>query len=411
VKKEVILGVDYNDHLDFGARKGFLYGESHIRSLVRSMADAGVTTVSWRVSLIGQVTYRSKVRTVVGACPAPMPEMYPGSAAGSIVIQTCDPPAVAVNEARKCGVKIVMYVTLFDEYFPGMESKFEMDHPEYTWRHRFGKDRIRGLLSYAYPEVREHRLAEIRELLAYEPDGIYLDTGRSHCGIQPIMAMPLTGGDPYWQYGFNEPEVAEFKRRYGADPGSLIGLQPRMDDVNFQNWNKLRGEYLTQFLRETRAVVNQAGKQLTVGFYSDAECYLSPVGRRGRVPLGLFHHDYETWAKENLVDGFVIVTEHRRYGGRDWREHSSKQFSPIQRSGKKVYIWGATQARVDELEDSPVKVPVSVTEDRPGFLKAMRKGIEGCMEQTADGVFLYEALHPEEHEYWTDLKDILHGRA
>jgi len=129
------------------------------------------------------------------------------------------------------------------------------------------------------------------------------------------------------------------------------------------------------------------------------------------VPLGLFHHDYETWAKEDLVDGFVIITEHRRYGDRDWREHSVKQFAPIQQSGKRAYIWGSTEARVDELADSPVKLPVSVTEDRREFLRALRKGIESCLAQSSDGVFFYEAVFPEEYEYWNELKEILGGQA
>lgn len=317
----------------------------------------------------------------------------------------------AVDEAHKLGLKIFGYVTLFDEYYPECESAFEVAHPEYTWKHRLRDHHIRGLLSYSYPEVREHRGKEIAELLAYGFDGIYLDTARSHCGIQPIMAMPLTGGDPYLEYGFNEPEVEEFKKRTGVNPIVKNPADAPLVDFDRDAWNRLRGEYLTQFIREVREKTNQAGCQLAVGFYTDADCYLSPAGRRGRVPMGMFHHDYETWVDDDLVDTFVIIAEHRRFGAKDWHEHTEAQFAAAREKGKSVYIWAATEERIDELENVPGKLPVSVDDEPERFYGALNAGIAACLDTSADGVYLYEAYAPEKHaSYWKKLGNMLRDK-
>lgn len=413
-QKEIILGIDFAFQMRLGFEEGYLYDASCIRRLIRRAAEAGVNTIYWRVSATGRVTYQSKVRAVIGKT-APHIEGFKLCAVENLIVRQADPPAVAVDEARKCGLRIYGYITLFDEYYPGLESDFALANPQFTWKHRLRNHHLPGLLSYAYPEVREHRLAELRELLDYGFDGVYLDTARSHTAIAPVIAMPLTGGDPYLEYGFNDPEVAEFKRRYGVDPRLKDPADAPLVTFDREAWNKLRGEYLTQFLREARVATDSAMADLIVGFYSDGPCYLSPAGRRGRIPMGMFHHDYETWVKENLVDGFVLIADHRRYGNRDWREHSAKQFEPLIRQGKRVYIWAATEARVDELHDSPCPLPASIEKEPEDFFAAMEKGIHACANTSATGVYLYEAYAPEKyaesHRYWERLGGILQPKV
>jgi hypothetical protein len=406
MKREIILGVDAADQFYLGYEQGYLYGQDKIRELIRHCAEVGITTVYWRVSMGGQVTYRSKVRTIVG-WQKDLPEQFGCGSICKTILHQCNPPEVAADEAHRCGIKLYAYVTLFDEYHPGMESEFEIAHPQFTWKHRMFDHRLRGLLSYAYPEVREHRLAELRELIACGVDGIYLDTARTHAGIQPVMPLPLTGKDQYLQYGFNEPEVEEFKRRYGINPGQFNPADANPKDFDWRTWYRFRGEYLTQFLREARELTRRENVNLTAGFYTDAETYLSPAGRRGRVPMGLFHHDIETWVEEDLADAFVLILDHRRFGDRDWREHSAPQFDLARQKGKKVYITGATESRIDELDNSPVKLPVTIQDDRKGFLKALEHALRSCLSQSADGLYLYEAYDIDKHQYWNDLKIIL----
>lgn len=98
---------------------------------------------------------------------------------------------------------------------PGLESEFSRQHPEYGWRHRTYDHHIKGLLSYAYPAVREHRLAELRELMAYGADGIYLDVARTHTGARPAQARGVPGLIP-----------CSHARR-GVDAASLLRLPAR----------------------------------------------------------------------------------------------------------------------------------------------------------------------------------------
>ncbi len=402
MKKHIVMGIDIADHWWEGYRAGYLYDAERMRQLIRTVADCGIAAICWRVDATGRVSYRSNVRTPLDADLSGEQRLRPMPVDG-LILKQCDPPQVAVEEARRCGLSIFAYMTLFDEYYPGGgESAFEVAHPQYAWKHRVLEHRIRGLPSYFYPEVREHRLAQLRELIAYGFDGVYLDTARTHAGAQLVMPLPLTGGDPYIQYGYNKEEVEAYQNATGQSPP-----EPDQHATQPDAFHRFRGTFLTQFLREARDVTRQANVQLHAGVYTDASTYLSPAGRRGRVPMGWFHHDVGTWIKDGLLDGLNVLIEHRRYGDRDWRDHTAAQFAEPRRNSLRVFIQAATQQRVDELADSPVPVPVDIAHDRAGFLRALEAGIDACLSQSADGVYLYDAIAPERRNYWHDLKRIL----
>src|SRR5690348_17622517 len=65
-------------------------------------------------------------------------------------------------------------------------------------------------------------------------DGIFFYTYIENCGARYLD-----------EYGFNEPIVSEFKRRHGVD----IRNQP----FDKQAWYVLRGEYMTQFIRDRKS--------------------------------------------------------------------------------------------------------------------------------------------------------------
>lgn len=397
MSKELMLAVDFADQIALGYEQGRLYGRQRIEGLVRLAAGAGVTGLIWRVSAIGKVTYRSEVRTVLDGTGLP-PDMAYYTPAGQIM-RECDPLAVAVEAARAQGMKIFPYVTLFDEAYPGLESEFGRRHPEYYWRHRSFDHHIKGLLSYAYPEVRAHRLAEIEELIAYGGDGVYVDVARSHAGIWPVMAMPLTPVvDPYHRYGFNDPEAEAYQQRHGVDPRR----EPYDDDA----WQRLRGEYLTEFLRQAIELVRSRGQRLAVAFYSDAEIYLSPAGQRGRRPLGRFYHDWPAWVQQALIDDIVIIAEHRRFGDEDWANHSGAQFTTARQRGTKVHIWAATESRIDEMKGPPAPLPISFQTAPEFYRRTLGEMLGRCVRTDADGVLMYEAAPIERDGYWDTIRRV-----
>jgi hypothetical protein len=195
-----------------------------------------------------------------------------------------DPLAIAVKAARKYGLRIYPWVTIFDEYGgPEFESGFSKKHPEYLLTDRSGRKHFKGVLCYAYPEVRHHRLTEIRELMEYGVDGIYLCT-RSHSRFPGLLD----------KFGFNRPIVEKYEKLYGRNI-----LRDRYDK---EEWYRLLGEGLTEFLRETKREINKRDRRLGIGIKN---------GRRIGWPLGNMYLDYEKWMKQRLVDELCI-------GALDW---------------------------------------------------------------------------------------------
>lgn len=202
-------------------------------------------------------------------------------------------PAV-VDAVKKSGVGMYMWVSVVDEGCP--PSTFYNDTVPFPWQSRFvkehpemqecsrsasvsGRTYHEGVLEFAYPEVRQHVLSEIREFAEKLPfDGIFLSY-RSH-------SPPPAHAD---MFGFNEPIVQEYQKRYGKD---II-----RQSFDLEKWRSLRGEYFTTFLREVRAYANSRNLKLSLGV---------PQGEHAGPPIGNMVLDWRTWVKEKLVDDLVV---------------------------------------------------------------------------------------------------------
>ena len=430
-QKEKLIGVDFTGNTDIFYRHlgGKVYSRDDVRRLMEKFANAGITTVVWRTASAGLVTYRSKVRTRVDRCTegAVPISFLPGDTSlyhihtgcnlsdGPYwvdILEAYDPPEAAVAAARELGLKIYLYTTLFDEGDTSSECDFCRDHPEFCWRHRHYGHFNRGLLAYGHEEVREYKLAEVKELLDYESDGVYLDCARSHSGAWPLMCIPY-GYDVYANYGFNDPECEEYERRSGSwprlsDPGRIA-----REPIDWKLWQKVRGSFLSRFIRDARQETKKTGQKLGVGFYTDAACYLSPAGERGRQILGGIDIDCGTWIDENLMDFVIVISEHRRFGWPDWENHSAAQFEKAQKKGIEVFVWAATENAIDELPDAPVPFPIRIDKDPDLFLSTVSENVRRTLQTTADGVYMYEAANIEGAEvvrgldYWGYLKRAL----
>ncbi len=167
---------------------------------------------------------------------------------------------------------------VIDEY--GVYSRFCADHPEYEVVDRTGKHRHYGILELAYPEARKYLLDHYVEpyLKHYDIDGFCMDT-RTEC-ISPLHAD---------RFGFNEPIVEEYQRRYGVNV--------RESDFDLEAWRSLRGEYFTQFVREIRELTKRYGKKFTL---------LTERGDHLGFPISNMVIDWRTWVKEGLIDDLGI---------------------------------------------------------------------------------------------------------
>ncbi len=152
-------------------------------------------------------------------------------------------------------------------------------------------------LSLAYPEVRQYWLSLLRETLSYGIDGIQLHLNRS---------------EPYVFY--EEPVVKSFINKFGFDPRTLSREDPR--------WVEHSAEYLTQFIREVRMLVDEIpGRELGITI----------SGRKNGRPVHYTenHCDVETWITEQLVD-YIMPTPYLH-------ESHLKKWRKL--GGSRVHIW------------------------------------------------------------------------
>lgn len=216
----------------------------------------------------------------------------------------------AVEAIKKEGMQVQAWITIFDEGCPPevlysdsslfpWQSNFTRSNPQYLASDRALTPNQRkyhwGVMEYAYPEVRRYMLELIRSFSdKFAFDGVYLSL-RSH-------APPAEHAD---QFGFNEPIVREYERRYGRNI-----LQQAFD---LERWRELRGEYLTQFVREVHDHLKSRGQKLSIGIQQ---------GEHIGPPFGNMKLDWRRWVSERLIDELVvghITNERARYPHRTQR--------------------------------------------------------------------------------------------
>ena len=220
--------------------------------------------------------------------------------------------------AHRLGMKIYLYVHLFDEGWPlpslkmqkvsyhtantaqhsTRMSRFSYEHPEYQRIDRSGTKRQWGVLSLSYPEVRKY----FREYFLESIDDTDFD------GLFVCLRSQSKPAEFADQFGFNEPIRTEYYKRYGED--ILSG------DFDLWRWRRLEGEYLTIFIEELREELDKRNVRLSIGV---------PTGHVIGPPVGNMVIDWRTWVIEGLVDELIInqnATYCPSYLNRLWPMHT-----------------------------------------------------------------------------------------
>ncbi len=215
-----------------------------------------------------------------------------------------DPDVLAVKAAKKRGMEIWGVGSLFDwgaqadtpgfgDYPANAESKLRLLHPEWVPVDRQGFRKQGGPIELAYPEARKALIQmHVDEMLRCGYDGITF--------LTYVENYSMRFQD---EFGYSPPIVEEFKRRYKLD----ITREPFTRYASKEDWHRLRGEYVTAFLRELKAEMSRHHKQL--GIFISAHDIRKP--QPWNVPelmrtAGMMHFDLETWAQENIVDLFMV---------------------------------------------------------------------------------------------------------
>lgn len=215
-----------------------------------------------------------------------------------------DPDKTAVEAAHKRGMQIWGVGTLFDwgaqadtpgfgDYPANAESKLRLAHPEWIPVDRYGFRKQGGPIELAYPEARAALVKlHVDEVLRAGYDGMTF--------LTYVENYSMRFQD---EFGYSQPIVAEFKKRYKID----ITTEPFTRYASKEDWYRLRGEYVTAYLRELKAELTKHKKQL--GIFISAHDIRQP--QPWNVPelmrtSGAMHFDLETWARDGIIDLFMV---------------------------------------------------------------------------------------------------------
>lgn len=203
----------------------------------------------------------------------------------------------AIASARVRGMEIFMYTGLFEHGvqpdigvvcpYP-FEDRLRIEHPEWCEVDRWGERRCPGPLSFSFPEVRQLLARRYADWLArYGYDGITFYTYVENVGIR----YPN-------EFGFTQPTVDEFRRRYPD-------VDPRRDTLTpeqQEHWYRCRGKFVTDFLRELHAEIAPAGRKLSVILDAEQPDYAQPWWGQPLAGTGMLRMEWEQWIAEGIVD-------------------------------------------------------------------------------------------------------------
>lgn len=401
-KYEKMVALDYNMSVWF--QKEHIYNQKDIAEFFDNISQCGVTTVYWRTSCLGRVSYNSKVQKhiydidwddyMANADEKEKERFFTDRLAVTekhrYIMEKYDPFEIAVGEARRVGVKIYAWITIYDDYFPGFHGNFTIDGVCLAESKEGLK--MRGVLSYAWEEARKRRLSEIEELINYNSDGIYMCTKSHSQHTEPAREIDT--------YGYEKPVADEFMKRYGVDIC-------KTDDFNREAWHSLKGEFFTTFLREAAEKIHEKGQRLSVGQMLDKYHYF-------RAPTLSDNHVYRyeiqwrTWAKEGIVDE-LIVGNGQRIWQKDplwihdeipWDKDTEqagllidKIYPENERYNMKIYVWSSW-------------THLNSPESKQRTEEMLEKVKYACQNTSADGCLLHEADAYEAASEYKLIKDL-----
>lgn len=198
---------------------------------------------------------------------------------GSRILQDkgIEPFQVALEHAHKIGMEFHAGYRVAGFHYPPQHDHFNegptfyKSHPELRGVDRDGNPTPR--ISYAYPEARAFVVSLLKEIAGFPIDGICLLYNRR---------PPLVEYEP--------PLVEGFIAEYGEDP--------RQIDENDPRWLSYRARTLTQFMREVREAMDQAGLEQGRGVRLEVSAVVM-----GSLEENLFHAmDLKAWVDEGLID-------------------------------------------------------------------------------------------------------------
>lgn len=394
--RKFILGTPLT-HSDWMLKPNIAWGEAGVRHMLDACKACGWSKIYWRVFDAGRATYKSKLLKPAGrgdedqfwnpqspADKALLKRYYPNvtaaqqkdiyTKANALDYTNFDTLAAAVDYGHKIGLQIHAWASINeDDHGWGYASEFTKKHPEFRWRKRDGTF-YRSQLSFAFPEVRKYKLALVKELLAYNIDGLFLDWIRTG----DVRDNPQTDADGVANSGYEEPLLKQFKRKY-----KLAATEVPNGD---ERWVRMRAEPQTEFMREVRKLTRKQKRKLPIAaLVGHPWHYRGEINKIDGNLRGLLL-DMTAWAREGLVDS-VVAAGYYRDGGNPELATRALQKETEGKVDVWTYAW----------------VPASVADAAQTFAVAEKVG--------AKEILFWEADYIDDRPNAVELKSYLSNRA
>jgi len=355
----------------------------------------GWSKVYWRVFDGGRSCYKSELLRAMGrwdddsfwnpqshADKALLQRFTPGMSSekraellkkfDALDYNTFDTLAAAVRYGHEIGLEIHTWLSINeDDHGWGLRSEFSKKHPEFRWRKLDGQA-YHSQLSFAFPEVRQYKLALLKELLAYDIDGFFFDWIRTG----DVRDNPQTDAEGVADYGYEDPLVEGFKKEFADDPANI----PNGDE----RWVRMRAEPQTEFMRAAHKLIRSHPRRLPISAMVGHPWHYR--GEQNKIDGNLrgLLLDVPTWARDGLVDSVVAAGYYRDGGNAELAWQALRK-----EAGSKVDVWTFAW------------VPSSVADADQTFSVAEKVGAKEVLFWEAD----YIDDRPNAAELITHLRD------
>jgi hypothetical protein len=246
-------------------------------------------------------------------------------------------------------MKVLVWLDIFDDGFPGFRSKFLAEHPHCQWVGKDGKTYFHGLTDYSWPEARAYRVAQATELLNLGADGVHCSMS-AHC-----RHLPNTHETDF--YGYSQPIVDAFKAKYGVDIRTAA-------DFDKEAWHDLKGEAMVQLYRELGKLCHDRGKELWIGM---------EIGRYTQFPVdphfstnvvARYTNHWKTLIDEKITDAIILgdyeimsETKHpywnakpdvQRQNDEDFFAWAAREYQPYCKGKARLYLFSQWLSKIED---------------------------------------------------------------
>ena len=150
---------------------------------------------------------------------------------------------------------------------------------------------LSGAMCASYPEVQDFWMGWVGECIAAGVDG-----------MDVRISCHSSWTDWPESFGFNEPVLAEYQRRYGVNPD--------VEDFDHKLLGDIRGDFFDQFLRRAKHRLAAAGKPLQL--HLEVESFRPDAAQgRWRTRPGNINFHWRRWLRSGLADEATMF-------GRGW---------------------------------------------------------------------------------------------